>query len=207
YKQRGIMTSANNNRTYSDSGRKILESLDRSHVIYTMVIEHQLILEILSSLGQARKELKTITEKDMDAERAKTILTLAHKVIGAETHHLREEQALFPKMREFGISGPANVMEMEHKAIRDYKRKLLKSAQEYENTPFKDYQSHLDFFIGGLTQMLADHIHKENDILYPMALNTLSDPEIWLDMRKKCDAIGYCSFTPGFGIELGKSDS
>ncbi|MEE8335284.1 MAG: hemerythrin domain-containing protein [Candidatus Neomarinimicrobiota bacterium] len=201
------MTSANNNQTYADSGSKILESLDQSHVIYTMVREHQLILETLSSLNTARIELNAITEKEMDAERAKTILALAHKVIGAENHHLREEQALFPKLREFGLSGPTNVMEMEHKAIRDYKRKLLESAQEYENCSFKDYQSHLDFFIAGLTQMLADHIHKENDILYPMALNTISDPEIWLDMRKKCDDIGYCSFTPDLGIELGKSDT
>jgi len=200
------MISTENNKN-TDSGDKLLKSLHHSHVIHTLIIEHQIILKTLSLLRDAGKKLIKMTEKEMESGIKKTILNLAQKVIGAEPHHQREEQALFPIMREFGIVGPTNVMEMEHKAIRDYKHKLLEAAQDYGKCSFKDYQSHMDFYIDGLTHMLEEHIYKENEILYPMALQTISDQAVWADMKKKCDGIGYCSFTPDFGNGIGKSNN
>ncbi len=43
---------------------------------------------------------------------------------------------------------------------------------------------------------LRDHIFKENNILYPMAVQVILEPEKWADMKLKCDEIGYCCFTP-----------
>ncbi len=37
---------------------------------------------------------------------------------------------------------------------------------------------------------------KENEILYPMALEVIKEKEIWQKMKVTADKIGYCCFTP-----------
>jgi hypothetical protein len=43
---------------------------------------------------------------------------------------------------------------------------------------------------------LRAHIEKENNILYPMALQCITDDKKWEEMKIKCDDIGYCCFCP-----------
>lgn len=190
------MTGYENLMAPNAAGKRILNALGTGHVIYTLTQEHEIILGMLTELSATREKLISLDEQEMYVEMGKTVLSLAQRMISAEPHHVREEQALFPVMREFGISGPPDVMEMEHGAIRDYKNKLLETAEKVEHTPFKSYQARMDFFAKSLNRMLKDHISKENNILFPMALNLVEDENVWGEMRKKCDEIGYCSFTP-----------
>jgi len=44
--------------------------------------------------------------------------------------------------------------------------------------------------------MLREHISKENDILYPISLEVIPEEIVWQNMKKECDKIGYCCFTP-----------
>jgi DUF438 domain-containing protein len=46
-----------------------------------------------------------------------------------------------------------------------------------------------------LVNMIPSHIYKEDNILYPMALQVIPKDE-WETIKKKCDEIGYCCFTP-----------
>jgi hypothetical protein len=49
---------------------------------------------------------------------------------------------------------------------------------------------------------LKDHIYKEDNILYPTALDTL-EPEEWSEVLEEFERIGYCCFTPR-GSEIGQ---
>lgn len=31
---------------------------------------------------------------------------------------------------------------------------------------------------------------------YPTAIEAIKDKELWNDMKRRCDEIGYCGFTP-----------
>ncbi|MEM3522863.1 MAG: DUF438 domain-containing protein, partial [Candidatus Bathyarchaeia archaeon] len=46
-----------------------------------------------------------------------------------------------------------------------------------------------------LIKELSNHIYKEDNILYPMALQVIPS-ERWDWIKKECDKIGYCCFTP-----------
>ena len=50
--------------------------------------------------------------------------------------------------------------------------------------------------ISELCMTLRAHIEKENNILYPMALQCITDDKKWEEMKIKCDDIGYCCFCP-----------
>jgi PAS domain S-box-containing protein len=46
-----------------------------------------------------------------------------------------------------------------------------------------------------LYEILSNHFFKENNILFPTAMQVVTEQE-WVDARKEFDEIGYCCFTP-----------
>jgi hypothetical protein len=64
-------------------------------------------------------------------------------------------------------------------------------------TDFDAFKERLDELVGFLAPMLRDHIFKENNPFYPMALEVIGpDAEVWQRLKAECDEIGYCCFTP-----------
>ena len=118
---------------------------------------------------------------------------LASNLLDAEPHHQREEQALFPRMEEVGIEGPPHMMRLDHDELRLAKRALLDhaSTDTAADEAFIDRLCQIADFI---VPVLRSHIHKENEILYPMALQAIG-AEGWRAIQADCERIGPCSFT------------
>jgi len=76
--------------------------------------------------------------------------------------------------------------------------RLAEMSREPERYPYQDWVCRLEEVGGYLVRELANHIYKEDNILYQMALQTI-EPEDWAEMKPHCDRIGYCCFTPGLG--------
>ena len=117
-------------------------------------------------------------------------------LIGAEPHHQREEQILFPELEKRGVFGPPQVMLQEHEELRKHKHKLEKLAGKPGAIDFSELKKQLNKAAELLIFNLRDHIFKENNILYPTALEVISKPETWQKMKTAADKIGYCCFTP-----------
>ena len=172
----------------------MFEQLPEGHIIKTMVKEHEHILAMLD-------ELQEITLQLSDDDQNNSIVfmnranELAVKIIGAEPHHQREEQVLFPAIEEVGISGPTQVMRMEHEVMREMKHDL-KSETENIDVNWSVRVEKVSQLILELCSTLRQHIDKENNILYPMALQSITDVAKWEEMKVRCDEIGYCCFCP-----------
>lgn len=172
----------------------MFDQLPVHHVIRTFFEEHNHILTILDRLKDLGDKIK-----DDDAIRNKEniqhIHQLALKLISAEPHHQREEEVLFPAMISAGIIGPPQVMLQEHALIRNLKKQLRgKSLPGLVMNA--DETKSISISIQELCAMLGQHIHKENNILYPMALRQITETSEWEAMKIKCDQIGYCCFCP-----------
>ena len=172
----------------------MFEQLPSGHIIKTMVKEHEHILAMLD-------ELQEITLQLSDDDQNNSIVfmnranELAVKIIGAEPHHQREEQVLFPAIEEVGISGPTQVMRMEHEVMREMKHDL-KSETENIDVDWSVRVEKVSQLILELCSTLRQHIDKENNILYPMALQSITEVTKWEEMKVRCDEIGYCCFCP-----------
>ena len=64
------------------------------------------------------------------------------------------------------------------------------------NLDFKTYKRKIVELGSYLAKELDSHIFKEDNILYQIALQTLT-PEEWAEVKAGCDKIGDCCFTPG----------
>ncbi len=92
-------------------------------------------------------------------------------------HHAKEEDLLFPAMEEAGFprgSGPVGVMLAEHDEGRGYVRAAAEAIAAYKAG---DASAGLIIAanIRNYAGLLDQHIEKENQALYPMADNALSE--------------------------------
>lgn len=172
-------------------------SLPANHPLAIMIAEHDRILGFLVQLEQLNRRLQKLGQFDAANPDFTLLRTIAENLIAAENHHQREEQALFPAMEERGVTGPPHIMCLEHDALRIRKHALLELAERVATMDYEEFKAALAETAGYVVFNLRDHIFKENNILYPSAIETITEASAWDAIQAKCDAIGYCPFTPG----------
>lgn len=175
---------------------KMKESLKAGHVIHTLVCEHEMILGFLDDLEAVNRRIQAMDAYVPGAEEFHRLAHIADHLVGAEPHHRREEEVLFPEVERRGIFGPPQVMRHEHDDLRRRKHELVDLAEKAATMDFAAFKRRLDPAAKFIVLTLRDHIFKENNILYPAALAAIPEPEVWARMKQECDAIGYCCFTP-----------
>lgn len=166
--------------------RAFRNSLPDDHVLSVMMDEHVHILAALDRLenlvGQERRPTRDGLHE---------IVELLEFLIGIEPHHQREEQVLFPAMREKDIVGPTAIMDREHAQMRRQKHTLkdmthaLLDGREISWFLVRDTGTEL-------SGSMREHIFREDNILYPMAAGTIRSASAWADLKRRCDAVGYC---------------
>ncbi|ACD22474.1 DUF438 domain-containing protein [Clostridium botulinum] len=175
---------------------KIKTKLEPDHVLYTLISEHDKILEFLTELEEINFKIQKLKSYNSGSEEFEALKTVVNNILDAENHHQREEKVLFVEMEDRKITGPTRIMRMEHDDLRAKKKFLKQTAEEVYQLEFNEFKEKVDDTAKYIVFNLRDHIFKENYILYPTAIETIKEKEIWKHMKKKCDEIGYCGFTP-----------
>ncbi|MTK12463.1 MAG: DUF438 domain-containing protein [Clostridiaceae bacterium] len=176
---------------------KLKLKLSPDHILTTLIQEHDEILKLLTLLEEINSKIQKMNSYDKNAVEFNMLLKTADDIIDAENHHKREENVLFPELESRGVTGLTRIMRMEHDMLRAKKHEIRELASEVSKIDFNHFKKELDEAAKYLIFNLRDHIYKENHILYPSSMETLTDSALWSQMKKECDKIGYCSFTPG----------
>lgn len=123
--------------------------------------------------------------------------SLHNQLLEIEKHYSRKENILFAYLEKHGVSGPPKVMW----AIQDDIRAQLKQiSQSLSGTQVET---------DGLTkliqttalpalQAIEDLIYKEENIMFPMSMETLTDGE-WAAVAEQSGEIGYTLVEPEHG--------
>jgi DUF438 domain-containing protein len=129
------------------------------------------------------KELEAVGDyaRDKDA-----LLSLLDRLSLIDRHYLRKENQLFPVIETKGITGPSKVMWALHDDIRSFLKDVRKRVQDGKMEKVA---------AEALAKMVKDMIYKEEHILFPMALEALSEDE-WAKVRKGEEDIGYAWIRP-----------
>ncbi|MEJ2597373.1 MAG: hemerythrin domain-containing protein [Anaerolineales bacterium] len=94
-------------------------------------------------------------------------------------HHLKEEKALFPSMAAQGVpvqGGPIGVMLQDHEAGRAG-IKRMRSATERWAQGDPTAKREVSRYALEYAELLRQHIHKEDHILFPLAERTLLETQ------------------------------
>jgi hemerythrin-like domain-containing protein len=96
-------------------------------------------------------------------------------------HHSKEEDNLFPSMEKKGVprqGGPIGIMLVEHDEGRAHVRELAAALDKYEaGDKSATVRNAIVGHSLGYARLLADHIEKEDNILYTIADDVLSSAD------------------------------
>jgi len=140
--------------------------------------EHKNILKVVEALNKETEKLKLEEEinKAFFAEVIEFIKNYADKF-----HHAKEEEILFKEFNKACEEGrlhcnPIEQMMHEHEIGRKFVKEMIEGLEKEDKSKLKNGAN-------GYTNLLKEHIFKEDNILYPMANEALNKQEE--DMLKK----------------------
>jgi DUF438 domain-containing protein len=157
------------------------------HPVHTFKAENRALERLI------RKSVKPDLEgfqKEDTADNRKRLIESLTQLMQIDKHYLRKENLLFPYMEKYGITAPPKVMW----GVDDEIRAAIKESIQLLN----DYQGNKDETaekIAAATNRVEEMIFKEENILFPMVLDTLNEDE-WLKIARESADLGYCLFEP-----------
>jgi PAS domain S-box-containing protein len=180
---------------FADQVQKQELYLQPGHPINILMEEHKILLSHVERLETLVKMINEACDIVYVGDALNEIQNIVKDFSDSENHYLREENALFPIMEKHGITEPPAIMWSEHNQIREIKKNLRNLVEKWNTIPFADFKTKLDEAAKPVCSLLPSHYYKENNILFPAALQVITNKE-WEKIRKDFDEIGYCCFTP-----------
>lgn len=162
------------------------------HPVHTFRAENEAVEQVLAALQTA---LDALTATPGAAQLKEARQELVH-LREYEKHYLRKENILFPYLERHNFSGPSTVMWAIHDDIRAGWKTLdglLAAGPGDDPAAFKAQMSEV---FPPLKTAISEMVYKEENILFPAALEKLSQEE-WVEIRAQEPGVGYCYVQPG----------
>ncbi|TKJ43662.1 hypothetical protein CEE36_02970 [candidate division TA06 bacterium B3_TA06] len=168
------------------------ESLDKQdspgmqpgHPVHTFRAENR----EFEKLARRLSELTRDADEQALAERKDDLEEVLDNLGKIDIHYTRKENQLFPYLEKHGVQGPPQVMWGVHDQIREHLKAVRVGLTQGNLQAVKERSSKL-------AGAVLDMIYKEEQILYPMALEKLDETE-WWEIRKGEPEIGYALIDP-----------
>jgi DUF438 domain-containing protein len=182
------------------------------HPAYTFQEENRALRKEIQALERLYEEARDAGSD----ETLKALLDEIHQRINAltdvEKHYLRKENLLFPFLEKHGITGPPTVMWGKHDETRELLKGAIEALKATAGISVDEAKTVIDLVLNPASKAVDDMIGKEEEILFPMSLDTLNDEE-WYEIYKQSLEYGFCLYDPKVewkpeGVELqeGVSD-
>jgi len=158
------------------------------NAIKELITEHEAVRMTLRILDRIGEEINKSAEIP-NPEHLKQLFEF-FSVFVDKCHHGKEEELLFPALEAVGISregGPIGVMLNEHQQGRDLVAKMKSALSQYLNGDTGAARK-LKGFADTYIALLNIHINKENNVLFPMAEQQLSENKL-AELKKGFDKI------------------
>jgi hypothetical protein len=169
-------------------------SIPPGHPVDTFIRENQELLKVADTAAEWLDQVKKMKAAGDPAPAVLKLLSAFNSLLDVDKHYQRKEYLLFPFLEKSGITGPPAVMWGKHDEIRS----LLKGCAEVLRTGGltpEDISSAYDLLFNPALLGIEDMIKKEEEILFPMSLDHLTE-ENWWEIYQQTLAIGFCLYDP-----------
>jgi DUF438 domain-containing protein len=167
--------------------------LPAGHPMDVLMQENRALSAVVERVSALLAALDDVGGAELPAA-ALGLTALFNQLLDVDKHYLRKEYLLFPYLERKGVTGPPKVMWGKHDEIRE----LLKGSREVLLTPGiakGDLLAASEIVLHPAVKAVADMIVKEEEILFPMLMDALSEAE-WLDVQAQSLEFGYCLYDP-----------
>ena len=168
------------------------------HPIDTFRRENEALRAVIGLMKTAVGELQALP---VAADPGPIVLRLRqgfNDLMDIDKHYQRKEHALFSCLERHGIAGPSKVMWAKDDDVRSLLKQL---GQRLHPGPATTEEWRASFVDGSILRTLnavEEMIYKEENILLPMSLETLSEDE-WAEIWSASPKYGWCIVEPQQG--------
>lgn len=160
------------------------------HPIARFQEDHRIILDWMDKLREIIKDMANHdTWQEID-NKLPEVKHLLEKLMEAENHNVRQESALFPALEQKGIEKPPAIMWQEHTEMRQDKKALLNLFEKAKEMDFALWVNQMYSLSLKLYEKFLLHTQKEQNILYKVALEVLSQQD-WLNVKEATEEVGF----------------
>jgi uncharacterized protein len=157
------------------------------HPVHTFKRENREIEKLINE--RIKKDLEVFKAND-SRENALKIIEGLNLLWDIDRHYSRKENLLFPFMEKYGITAPPQVMWGVDDEIRSAIKEIKALLQGYSGNKEEVINK-----TESLLERILEMVFKEENILFPMVLETLTEDE-WIVVYEGSDDIGYCLTEP-----------
>lgn len=169
------------------------KQIPAGHPVDTFKKENTAIRQQIEAYEEVKKKIEDITDAQVPGY-VLQLRTIFNSFSDIDKHYKRKEYQLFPFLEKHLITGPPKVMWGKH----DETRELLKNSHEALTSPIsgaEELKSIVQLALDHTVEMIAGMIMKEEEILLPMAMDTLTEEE-WYKIYQETPEFGYCLIDP-----------
>ncbi len=162
------------------------------HPVDIMIKENRELKKVTAQASELLEKMEKssdVVHKDIFS-----LLGLFNQLYDVDKHYLRKEYLLFPFLEKHGVTGPPKVMWGKHDEIREMLKGSI-AALRIEDISGEELAASAQLLLKPTLKAVEDMTLKEEEILFPMSLDTLADTE-WLDINRQSPEIGFCLYDP-----------
>ncbi len=157
------------------------------HPVYTFKQENRAIeRHIEEDLNPYLEKFK----EDDSKENIENLLSSINLLWDLDKHYSRKENLVFPYLEKYNITAPPQVMWGVDDEIRAMLKDIKLSLVNYKGNKDEIVEK-----VNKAVNEINEMIFKEEKILFPMALDTLTEDE-WISIYDDSDEIGFCLIEP-----------
>ncbi len=165
------------------------------HPVHTFRQENQALRWEIGELERLYGELAALPADAPAAETIDTIRVRFNNLMDVDKHYLRKEHLLFPFLEKHGITGPPTVMWGKHDETRALLKRAITALDASAGIRAAEASAAVALVLRPAGRAVDDMIEKEEQILFPMCLDTLTDPD-WFEIKRQSLEYGYCLVDP-----------
>ncbi len=171
------------------------DTLPPGHPVDTFRRENEALAGELELTAKLFEEIEALPEEEGASEQVGQLRVRFGRLADVDKHYARKENLLFPFLEKKDITGPPTVMWGKDDEVRELVAAAVESLQAASEVTAEEAQGLIELVLRPAADAVREMIFKEEEILFPMCLDTLSEEE-WYTVYHNSAQIGFCIYDP-----------
>jgi DUF438 domain-containing protein len=173
------------------------------HPVDTLRRENEAVRAVILRMRQTIGALNALSDDAVPTQELLAMRQGFNDLMDLDKHYQRKEHVLFSSLERHGITGPSKVMWAKDDEIRTL-LKELGTALDQQDASAAEWKLVAETLVDSALRAVEEMIYKEEHILLPLALNTLTEAE-WGEVFFASPRYGWCLIEPRQGYRLPES--
>jgi DUF438 domain-containing protein len=171
---------------------QIKAQLPPNHVIAKLLAEHEIMKCLMADLEDVNYAIRKMKSCSTVSVEFRKLAHIAGHLAGLDEHREMEDEIIFMEIENRGYYGLLAMIKAEHLGLNVSTQELLELIAMAQEIDFRQFRPELNRVVEFIVPAMREHIFRENNIFFPIALEVMEDTGVWKKIKFLCDQIGYC---------------